>query len=215
MVLQRNGVAESRETIIMRCTTYTFALVLSAATVLAGTAATAQQDAEDLQPKQTPSFLKTPPQDVLQQGLQPLAAELPDSSVREGLMPPDLSQVLFDDHPGSAGIDRGSQWTPMDFHWLPSELRYRPTYFEDTMLERHGQMRHPLVQPLASGSRFFLTIPALPYAAAINPPRCPVSTLGHFRAGSGAPCLYQRPPLQVDAGLIEAGLIVGTIFVVP
>jgi len=199
----------------MRCRRYTFALLLSAATALAGSPAAAQQDAEDLQPIETPSFLKTPPQDVLRQGLQPLAAELPDSSVREGLMPPDLSQVLFDDHPGTASVDRGSQWTPIDLHWVPSELRYRPPYFEDTMLERHGQTRHPLVQPLASGSRFFLTIPALPYAAVVNPPRCPVSVLGHFRAGSGAPCMCQRPPLQADAGLLEYGLIVGSILVVP
>ena len=199
----------------MRYTRFTFAFVLSAATALAAAPVGAQHDAEDVQPTETPSFLKTLPQDVLRRGLQPLAAELPDTSVREGLMPPDLSQVLFDDQTTSASVDRGSQWTPIDFHWMPSELRHRPLYFEDAMLERHGQTRHPLVQPLASGSRFFLTIPALPYASVVNPPRRPVSTLGHFRAGSGAPCLRQRPPLQVDAGLIEAGLIVGTIFIIP
>jgi hypothetical protein len=199
----------------MRRTRYTLAFLLTAATALAGSPSAAQQDAESVEPVQTPSFLKTPPQSVLRQGLQPLAAELPDTSVREGLMPPDLSHVLFDDETVSASVDRGSQWTPMDFHWVPSELRYQPTYFEDTMLERHGQRRHPLIQPLASGSRFFLTIPALPYAAAVNPPCRPTCPLGHFRVGSGAPCLCQRPPLQVDAGLLEAGLVLGTIFIVP
>ena len=83
------------------------------------------------------------------------------------------------------------------------------------MLERHGQTRHPLVQPLVSGTRFFLTFPALPYAAVVDPPRPARSVLGHFRPGSGAPLLLQRPPLQADAGLFEAGMVVGLIFLIP
>lgn len=215
MVRQEDCVTENHGTIIMRYTRFTFAFVLSAATALAAAPVGAQQDAEEVQPIQTPPFLKVPPPELLRRGLQPLAAELPDTSVRDGLMPPDLSRVLFDDQTASAHADRGDQWTSIDFHWVPSELRHRPTYFEDTMLERHGQTRLPLVQPLASGTRFFLTIPALPYAATINPPCRPVSTLGHFRPGSGAPCLRQRPPLQLNAGLVEAGLVAGTILIVP
>jgi hypothetical protein len=88
-------------------------------------------------------------------------------------------------------------------------------YFEDAMLERHGQTRHPLVQPVASGTRFFLTFPVLPYAMTVNPPRPARSALGHYRPGSGAPLLRQRPPLQTDAGLVEAGTWVGLIFLIP
>ena len=83
------------------------------------------------------------------------------------------------------------------------------------MLERHGQSWHPLVQPLASGTRFFLTFPVLPYAMTINPPRPAYTTLGHFRPGSGAPLLLQRPPLQADASMVEAGAWVGLIFLLP
>jgi hypothetical protein len=110
---------------------------------------------------------------------------------------------------------RGGDWQRLQYHWTASQLRYRPLYFEDAMLERHGQSWHPLVQPVASGARFFATFPALPYAMTINPPRPARSTLGHFRPGSGAPFLLQRPPLQADAGLVEASVLVGLIFIIP
>ena len=174
----------------------------------------AQQGSETL-PSEQPAFLQPPPRKLLQRGLQPLSVDLPDTRVRDGLLPPDASQGMFGESSASPGAKRDDQWTPIGVHWAPSGNRYRPPYFEDTMLERHGQARHPLVQPLASGTRFFTTIAALPYAAVVNPPHRPISTLGHFRAGSGAPCLLQRPPLQADAGLFQAGLAVGLIFIVP
>ena len=49
----------------------------------------------------------------------------------------------------------------------------------------------------------------------VDPPRPARSTLGHYRPGSGAPLLLQRPPLQADAGLVEAGVWVGLIFLLP
>ena len=190
------------------------ALVHMTITASSAGQAAAQQNGDD-PADQKPAFLQPPPKGLLQRGLQPLAAELPDSRVREGLLPPDASQGVFGESWAIPGTNRGDHWTSIDVHWAPSGNRYRPTYFEDSMLERHGQARHPLVQPLASGTRFFLTIPALPYGAVVNPPHRPISTLGHFRAGSGAPCLLQRPPLQADAGLFQAGLVVGLIFIVP
>ncbi len=162
-----------------------------------------------------PAFLQPPPKELLRRGLQPLSASLPDTRVRDGLMPPDASQGLFDHRESEYGSFRGEGWMVKDFHWFATCNRYRPLYFEDAMLERHGQSRHPLVQPLASGARFFLTIPALPYAAVVDRPHQPRSVLGHFRPGSDAPLLLQRPPLQADAGLFEAGLVVGLIFLVP
>jgi hypothetical protein len=135
---------------------------------------------------QRPDFLEPPPRDLLRQGLQPLASELPDTAIREGLLPPDASRGLFGPAGPVTGHDRGAAWKPTHFHWCPSGIRYEPLYFEDAMLERHGQSRRPLVQPLASGARFFLTVPALPYAFMVDPPRRPASVLGHFRPGSGA-----------------------------
>jgi hypothetical protein len=168
------------------------------------------------QPQQSgevPEFLKPPPIELLRRGLQPLSADLPDTDVREGLLPPDASQGLFSQR--GTTLSRGDQWMPIGFCWQASGIRYRPTYFEDTMLERHGHKRHWLVQPAVSGARFFGSIAALPYGMTVDPPWRPMSNLGHFRAGSGTPYMLQRPPLQVDAGMLEAGLIVGLIFIVP
>jgi hypothetical protein len=166
-------------------------------------------------PPSQPAFLMPPPKELLQRGLQPLPAALPDTKPPSGLLPVDASLVVFDTEATQKADHRDDGWTPIGYGWMASGLRHRPLYFEDAMLERHGQARHPLVQPLASGTRFFLTVPVLPYAMTVNHPRETRHTLGHFRAGSGAPLLLQRPPLQVDAGTIEAATWVGLIFLIP
>lgn len=166
-------------------------------------------------PSQRPSFLSPPSKELIERGLQPLSSTLPDISLRGGLRPVDASQGVFDTQGAPYAAHRGDGWVPIQYGWVASELRHRPLYFEDAMLERHGQMRHPLVQPMASGARFFLTFPVLPYALVVDPP-CPAqSTLGHFRPGSGAPLLLQRPPFQANAGLVEASVWVGLIFLIP
>lgn len=154
-------------------------------------------------------------QSIARAGLKPLATQLPDTKLLPGLLPPDASQGLIGDRTRPDSIDRGVDWQPLCYHWKASNLRHRPLYFEDAMLERNGQMYHPLVQPLASGARFFLTFPTLPYTMTVNPPRPAIRTLGYFRPGSCAPALLQRPPLQADAGLMEAGAWIGLIFLVP
>ncbi len=176
---------------------------------------TVSQSPSDAEDARIPAFLRPPPKELLQRGLQPLATELPDIRTRDGLLPPDASRGLFDQRVSGTDYHRGNHWVPQSVHWVPSGNRYRPLYFEDAMLERHGQTRHPLIQPLASGARFFATFPTLPYAAVVNRPDRPTSMLGHFRAGSDAPCLLQRPPLQADAGLLEASMVVGLIFIIP
>lgn len=161
------------------------------------------------------SFLVPPSREAIDQGLQPLSAALPDITPRTGIRPPDASAGVFDAREMSYAAHRGGGWAPIRYNWAASELRHRPLYFEDAMLERHGQTRHPVLQPMASGARFFLTIPVLPYAMVVDPPRPAQSTLGYFRPGSAAPCLLQRPPLQADAGVVEAGVWVGLIFLIP
>jgi hypothetical protein len=165
--------------------------------------------------QQRQSYLSPPPKALIERDLQPLSTKLPDTKLRAGIRPADVSQEVFDSRAKPSKLFRGDDWMPMEYNWVASELRHRPLYFEDAMLERHGQMRHPLVQPLASGTRFFLTFPVLPYAMAVNPPRPAHSTLGHYRPGSIAPLLLQRPPLQTSAGLVEAGTWIGLIFLIP
>jgi hypothetical protein len=166
-------------------------------------------------PQRRQSYLSPPSPALIKQEMQPLSAKLPDTKLRAGVRPIDTSQEVFDSSETLSTVFRGDDWLPIQYNWVASDLRHRPLYFEDAMLERHGQTRRPLVQPWASGARFFLTFPVLPYAVTVNPPRPAHSTLGHYRPGSGAPRLLQRPPLQTDAGLMEAGAWVGLILLLP
>ncbi len=164
---------------------------------------------------QRPSYLTPPSTEAIEQGLQPLSSKLPDIRLRDGIRPADVSQGVFDAEETPYAAHREDGWGPIQYRWIASDLRHRPLYFEDAMLERHGQMRHPLIQPMASGARFFLTFPVLPYAMIVDPPRPAQSTLGHYRPGSAAPLLLQRPPVQANAGLVEASVWVGLIFLIP
>ncbi len=175
---------------------------------------TMAQDSTTPPPKRGPAA-KSSTKELLERDMQRLSARLPDTNLRGGRRPDDVSREAFDSQAVPATVDRGSDWSAIQYPWAASELRYRPLYFEDVMLERHGQTRHPLVQPLASGTRFILTFPVLPYAMTVNPPRPAHTTLGHFRPGSGTPLLLQRPPLQTDAGLMEAGVWLGVLFLLP
>jgi hypothetical protein len=80
------------------------------------------------------------------------------------------------------------------------------------MLERHGHVRWGCFQPVASGARFFATIPMLPYLMTINEPCDCEYTLGYYRPGSCAPALVQRPPYDRRA-LVMEGLVVGGVVI--
>ena len=159
--------------------------------------------------------LQPPTVDEIRAALKPLTEETIDTRVPEGLTPPDASEGLFDETRSEVMVFRGGDFSHTDFHWAASNLRHRPLYFEDAMLERHGQAYCPYVQPFASGARFFLTVPILPYTMTVNPPYPATSTLGYFRAGSAAPILFQRPPMQCDAGVVEAAIWMGLILLIP
>ncbi|MBM4091391.1 MAG: hypothetical protein FJ276_18495 [Planctomycetes bacterium] len=175
----------------------------------------AQEPIDESAGTRRPAIRMPAPPELAREGLKPLAAELPDVSTPQGIMPPDISDGLFD-RKGTAPLAfRAGDFVPIQYHWAASGLCHRPLYFEDAMLERYGQQCHPLIQPVASGSRFFLTFPALPYLLAVDPPRPAISTLGSFRPGTPAPAMFQRPPLQVDAGLIEACAWLAVIYVFP
>ncbi len=160
-------------------------------------------------------LLTVPPEALIRKGIGPLSEDLPDTQVIDGLLPPDASQGFFNELENRETTFRQGDWTLTEFHWAASELRHRPLYFEDAVLERYGQSHAPLFQPLVSGTRFFLTFPVLPYAATVNPPRPAISALGYFRPGSRTPALRQRPPLQRDAAFVQALSALSFIFIFP
>ena len=112
--------------------------------------------------------------------------------------------------------DRGQSWNWTLGHWAAANTFSHPRYFEDRMLERHGHERYPRLQPMASGVRFFATVPMLPYLMIVRDPCDCESTLGYYRLRVlCAPILKQRPPFERRAAIGEAAAIAGTIIAFP
>ncbi|MDO5554961.1 MAG: hypothetical protein Q4G68_14490 [Planctomycetia bacterium] len=105
--------------------------------------------------------------------------------------------------------------TPITFTWKASCLCYKPLYFEDVQLERYGHTANPLLQPVISRARFWLTIPVLPYLMGVNPPNECIYDLGYYRPGSCAPHMLNPVPVSLRAGLIQAGATVGFVYLIP
>ncbi|WP_200836798.1 hypothetical protein [Rubripirellula obstinata] len=117
----------------------------------------------------------------------------------------------------SIGQDSGydASWTWSVGRWAAANTFSNPRYFEDVMLERHGHQRWGHLQPVASGIRFFTTIPMLPYKMAIKPPCECEYTMGYYRTGSCAPALYQRPPWDRKAILAESAAVATGMILIP
>lgn len=107
------------------------------------------------------------------------------------------------------------QWLASTMTWKASALCHKPLYFEEVQLERYGHTAGPFLQPAISGAHFFLNIAALPYKMGINPPNECRYALGYYRPGDCAPWLLPPVPLSIRGGLMEAGAIVGGIYVIP
>ncbi len=100
-------------------------------------------------------------------------------------------------------------------HWHPSEICHFPLRFEEAMLERHGHVRFGLLQPLASGARFFGTIPMIPYLNTLKPRHQSVYALGNYRPGSSAPLLRDSIPYDSHAAVVEAMAVAGFFWAAP
>ncbi len=108
-----------------------------------------------------------------------------------------------------------SMWAMTEHHWSATGMHHRPLYFEETGAERYGYTPSYTFQPVISAARFFFTISALPYKMVVERPSQCIYTLGHYRPGSSAPRRWHRLPLRVSAGVAEAALIVGLVFLIP
>lgn len=174
----------------------------------------AQQPPSNPQPLPDPRPLRIPYTEAqLRRAMTPTNYDLPDLRHDPGLIPPDATAGLFTQRVRFDEVDH--KLAARQFEWRSSGLFHRPLYFEDVMLERHGHARHPLVQPWASGTRFFLTFPILAYKMQLDPVHKEISALGHYRPGSPAPHVLQRPRFRWDAAVVEAGVMTGLIFLVP
>ncbi|MDM4018388.1 hypothetical protein [Roseiconus lacunae] len=113
-----------------------------------------------------------------------------------------------------SGVDRAANWYWSQRYWAAANTFSHPLYFEDRMLERHGQSRFPHLQPFVSAARFASQTALLPYLSAISPPDECQYSLGYYRAGSCVPAFLQRPPYQRKA-LVAEGAFVGAIIGLP
>ena len=107
------------------------------------------------------------------------------------------------------------EWQPIVFTWKASGLCHKPLYFEQVAVERYGHTMGPILQHLAAGTHFFLTIPILPYKMGLEPPDECIYPLGYYRPGSCAPWILDPIPLSVRAGLAEGGIWTGMVFLIP
>lgn len=123
--------------------------------------------------------------------------------------------------PDAASADRvveasyGRLASQKQVYWHPSSICHYPLRFEEAMLERHGHVRFGCLQPLASGARFFATIPMIPYLQTLQP-RCePVYALGNYRPGSCAPLLRDTIPYDSHAAVVESMALAGFFWAAP
>ena len=107
------------------------------------------------------------------------------------------------------------EWLASTMTWKASGLCHKPLYFEEVQLERYGHTAGPVLQPVLSGAHFFMNIATLPYQMGMSPPNECEYALGYYRPGSCAPWLLPPVPLSVRGGLMQAGAIVGGVYLIP
>jgi hypothetical protein len=151
--------------------------------------------------------------------LRPITEVTADATLPAGLLP---DQVEHEgDAPRAEMMPEVSDprlmggWGDNVFNWSAASSWHHPLYFEEVNLERYGYQCHPLAQPFVSGAHFFLTVPTLPYQMTVHPPKECIYTLGHYRPGSCAPWQRNRLPWDPRAAAVEAGVVVGLVFLIP
>ncbi len=106
-------------------------------------------------------------------------------------------------------------WQMTAFHWKASGLCHKPLYFEQVGVERYGHSLGPILQPIWSGVDFYGRIFLLPYEMGIEPPWECVYALGYYRPGSCAPKMIFPFPVSIRGGLLEAGAVLGAVYLLP
>ncbi|MEQ1828067.1 MAG: hypothetical protein ABL921_19050 [Pirellula sp.] len=161
---------------------------------------TSKQDKSPTRPE--PAFPKPADETKREQIVLP-GLVIPNTSTKkggEGTMPDDMVAGRLPPPMNLPfGPDRKGNWTMEKKNWTAPVYCHQPTYFHDSMLEEHGHERFPSMTPLISGVRFYSQIAFLPYLSYLNPPLKDISSAGHFRPGTAAPCLRQRAPYDPGA----------------
>lgn len=97
----------------------------------------------------------------------------------------------------------------------PGYVAHRPTYFEETRLERYGHAHSHHVQPFVSATRFGVNLAALPYKMTVERPRFPRVEVHPFETGGVAPHYFDPYPRSTRAAAVEVATIAGLILIIP
>ncbi len=133
----------------------------------------------------------------------------------EGKTPPNVAAVRNATVAATIDPRLDGSWSESGHSWAATGLCHRPLYYEEVNLERYGYQHGPLIQPFVSGTMFFVNTLALPYKIALHRPCECTYTLGHYRPGTRAPWRWHRTPLRAPASVVEAGVVVGLVFLIP
>lgn len=106
-------------------------------------------------------------------------------------------------------------WPIDTFYWAAAATCHKPLYFEEVNAERYGYTRCRVGQPFISAAHFFGTLPALPYLMGADCPCDCDYTLGHYRPGSCVPWQRHYWPVSLRGAAVQAGIVTGTVFVIP
>ncbi|MEC8338493.1 MAG: hypothetical protein VXZ84_10150 [Planctomycetota bacterium] len=104
---------------------------------------------------------------------------------------------------------------PLNFAWTASGLCHKPLYFRELQAERYGHSIGRISQPFLSAAHFFCNVAILPYNMGMRPPQECVYALGHYWPGDPAPRYIPAVPISLRGGLMQAGAVLGAVYVLP
>lgn len=91
---------------------------------------------------------------------------------------------------------------------------HKPLYFEEINLEGYGRS-WGVLQPAISTTRFFATVPLLPYKMVAYPPCKEYYMDWPYEVGRPAPRVSEMMPINPKAAIVEAGVLTGAAFLIP
>ncbi|MEZ6133349.1 MAG: hypothetical protein R3C53_00425 [Pirellulaceae bacterium] len=141
------------------------------------------------------------------------AVNISVDGIGTGLVPSADPRPVNAVRPLPTGIERTPSVTCVN--WQPSLICHNPLYFEDAILERHGHARFGCLQSLASGVKFYSTLPLMPYLRTLKPKHECQYALGHWRPGSCAPLVKDTLPYDKQAAVVEALSLASFFWAVP
>jgi hypothetical protein len=144
-----------------------------------------------------------------------IAQPRPENMTPDGIDLPDNLAAAIVEEAGSQRFETEpfKPWGAYGQLAISSNFCHRPLYFEDVNLERYGRS-WGAAQPFVSAGKFFATVPLLPYKMVREPPHVCQADVGP-PAGTPAPRQRVVGPLEVDAALVEAAVVVGLILLIP